>query len=155
MDQDERDAVAINPGMVRDEFIEFPSQLSAFGSRYADAISDAAAKAERLEDVEADVYMELRANKTKDQSEAMLQAMVRRDPRVRVARDLAAQAEAHKVKFKHKVMDPLYAKKEMLISLGAHQRAELAGDPMIRYGKEPRDPRRDIDAMERQLKEGV
>lgn len=158
LEQRERDAVAINPGMVRDEFIEFPSQLSAFGSRYADAISDAAAKAEGLEDIEAEVYLELRSGKGGDKSltEATIKAMVRKDPRVRMARELYLQAEATKARFKHKVMDPLYAKRDMLISLGAHQRAELVGDPLLRYSSPPRsfEPRVTIEELEQRAKEG-
>lgn len=143
LDKEERDAVAINPGMLRDEFVIFPGTLSDFGARYAEAISSAAAAAESLEDCEAEVYLELRASKTKEQTEATLQAMVRRDTRVRMARELLTAAEARKTRFKHKVMDPLYAKKEMLISIGAHQRAELAGDPIVKHAKG------DLDALER------
>jgi|SRR5580692_11840266 hypothetical protein len=143
LDQQERDAVAINPSMVRDEFVAFPGLLSSFGARYADAISFAAEKSEALEDIEAEVYLELRAGKTKEQTEAMLNAMVRRDTRVRMARELYLQAEATKLRFRHKVMDPLYAKKDMLISIGAHQRAELSGDPMIKHAR-----RESVDELE-------
>jgi hypothetical protein len=133
LEQEDRDAVAINPGMLRDEFVAFPGVLSDYGDRYAEAISEAAAKSEQLEDVEAEVYLELRAEG--GHTEATIKAKIRRDTRVRMARELWLAAEARKSRMRHKVMDPLYAKKEMLISIGAHQRAELNGDPMVKYAK--------------------
>lgn len=135
LEQEERDAVAINPGMLRDEFVSFPGLLSDFGARYAEAISAATAAKEALKDLEAEVYLELRATKSKEDTEAVLTAKLRRDPRVRMARDLFVAAEAKETRFKHKVMDPLYAKKEMIVSIGAHQRAELNGDPLVRHAK--------------------
>jgi hypothetical protein len=132
---EEAQAVAINPGMLRDEFVAFPAQLAYYGERYSLAIARAAALEEQREDIEAEVYLELRANKADGQTEKVLASMVRMDKRVKLARDMALEAEANKQRFKHKVMDPLYAKKDMLVSIGAHQRAELSGDPMVKHAR--------------------
>lgn len=136
----EDEAVAINPGMMRDEFVGFTGQLAYFGERYSLAVAKAAACSEQLKDAEAEVYLELRA---KGGTEAELKAKVRLDRRVQLARTLSVQADADEHRFKHKVMDPLYAKRDMLISIGAHQRAELAGDPIVRHAR-----REDVASLE-------
>ena len=147
-DEPDDTVTRIDPKNVQQEFVDYPGLLSHWGARYADAIEEAAATAERLKDTEAEVFIELSASK-KDLggTEAMLKARLRLDSRVKLARRLAEQAEARKVRFQHKVMAALYAKKEMLISLGAHQRAELSGDPIIRHDK-PRAERPDLGTLE-------
>ncbi len=137
-------AAAIDANGVQREFVDYTGTLAHWGARYADAITDAKAKAEALKDVEAEVFLELHSAKEKGDTEASLKARSRIDKRVRLARQLALEAEAREVRFKEKVMAPLYAKKEMLISLGAHQRAELGGDPLVR-----RAIREDLTALER------
>lgn len=130
------------------EFVEYPALLSHWGARYADAIEAAAAAKERLKDVEAEVYLLLRdANAG---TEATIKAKVRGDKRVQAARAMAAAAEARETRFHHKVMTPLYAKKEMLISLGAHQRAEVGGDPLLR-----RAHREDLARLERRAADQI
>lgn len=120
------------PEDVQEAFMTLPGTLSRWGERYAEALSAAAAYKESLEDREAEVYLELRAEKEKGQTEGTLKAAVRLDKRVRIAAGLHAQAEAKKVRLYHKIMQPLYARRDMLQSLGAHQREELRGDPLVK-----------------------
>lgn len=128
----ETEAVSIDPASLQEEFVAFPGTLSRWGALYADAISAAAYTEEDLTDTEAEVYLELRLGAK--HTEAELKALVRTDRRVRLKRSIAMAAEAKKIRFREKIISALHFKKDMIISLGAHQRAELGGDPLVRRG---------------------
>lgn len=147
-DLDDEDLpVGVDGASLEREFQDFSAAFSFWGARYAEAISNAATAEEHLKDVEAEVFLELRDMKAGTVEE--IKAKLRMDKRVVVARKMAMQTEARRTRFQHKVMGALSAKKEMLISLGAHRRAELGGDPLVR--RAIRDERR----SERELEEAA
>jgi hypothetical protein len=143
----EQQAVNIDPASLHREFAEFPGVLSHWGARYASAISEASAMAEELEDLEAEVYLELRARKDSGQTEQTIKANVRLDRRVRLKRSMLLAAEAKRVRYEKKVISALHAKREMLVSLGAHQRAELGGDPLVRRALRDERSNEELDKL--------
>jgi hypothetical protein len=151
----EEQAVNIDFASMQREFAEFPGVLSRWGARYASAISEASARAEDLEDLEAEVYLEFRARgKEGGQTEQTIKANVRLDRRVKLKRSMLLAAEAKKVRYEKKVIAALHAKKEMLVSLGAHQRAELGGDPLVRRAMRDERSHEELDRIvEQRIKE--
>ena len=151
----EDQAATIDPGSMQREFAEYPGVLSRWGGRYADAISEASALAEELEDLEAEVYLELRARKAQGQTEAELKALVRTDRRVKLKRAMALAAKSKQTRYEKKVIAALHAKKEMLVSLGAHQRAELGGDPLVKRAMRDERSAKELDEIvEKRIREG-
>lgn len=142
---DEDLPVGVDGAALDQEFQSYSATLSFWGARYAEAISNAAEAEERLKDIEAEVFIELRDQKAGTVEE--IKAKVRQDRRVVTMRRMAMQTESRRARYQHKVMAALYAKKEMLISLGAHRRAELGGDPLVRRAiKDERRNERELEA---------
>jgi hypothetical protein len=126
--------VEIDPLQLQEEYIRLPGDTAFWNARYAEAYRRwLEVKIER--DVTlAEAAQEARAV-LKDRGAKATVAEVEEQQALDVdvirVRKLEAQLEADKVRL-NGVMDALRAKREMLISLGAHIRLEMGNDPSVR-----------------------
>lgn len=126
--------VTIDELLLDDAFKRTPAELAYWNARFADAN-----RAYLLEKIESDrmaaqLYLEQREillTLERKPTEAMIKASVECDDRHYNARIKLVTAEAEKVRLRG-VCEAMLAKKDMLQSLGAKLRAEMAGDPTVR-----------------------
>lgn len=129
-----KDCVVMDPLFIQEEYVRLPADLAYWNQKYADALRAHLRAKIDLDRIEAQVYLEKRevgyasGGKT---TEATVAAQVACDARVLAAREVAVMAEAEKARL-HGVVNAVSAKKDMLVSLGAHVRQEMDGDPTIR-----------------------
>ena len=112
------------------EFCDLPASLAYFNEVYADAFRVYLMARETRKRVEANAAQGARIANPKATVGA-IDATVDLDPEVYTARAQEIAAESDKIRQFGRV-DALRAKKEMLISLGAHIRATEMSDPTIR-----------------------
>lgn len=124
----------IDPLDLQDAFCETPAQLAYWSHRYALRYRKAAAaKANEKQVVAAyrevarDRVLAQRGKATQDDVAAMLEGI----DEVKEAREETIEAEYEKVRV-FGIVDAIRTKKDMLISVGAHIRAEMDHDPSIR-----------------------
>lgn len=131
----EREAVTaatqVDPLQLKKEFVEIASLLATFNEQYAEALRKHLRAKRRKEETYARVYLEKRETTEEKLTEGMLKAMVESDEEYEMACRWAIDAEIEKVRAGGRC-EALRAKKDALISLGAHVRAELSGDPKLR-----------------------
>jgi hypothetical protein len=127
-------AVRIDPLDLREEYMRLPGDLATANARYAEAL-DAYLEAEAHAKSEtAKLYLQLRelmAIKGDRVTEAMLLATLESSPKWLEIRGRVVSAEVDKVRARG-LCDAIHAKREMLVSLGAHVRKEMDNDPTIR-----------------------
>lgn len=143
--------VQIEPMMLEEEFVSLPSQMAYWNERYAQANRTYLQAKIKREGTFARVRLELKAkaemtsqeaadDKAEDKKKAAkpkgptvddLKAMTDQNPEVRAAveHELMSEVEYDRLRG---VMEALRAKREMLVSLGAHLRAEMAVNPNMR-----------------------
>lgn len=123
-----KESVGITPEALTEEFIRVPSDLAYWGERYAEAVGVAlrayygrkAAYAESLLRIKG--IAKINAEKL---TEADAAARAEIDPVYHQACLDEVEAEAQKVACKAR-FDAVVAKKDMIVSIGATQRAEMA-----------------------------
>ena len=142
------DAVCIDPVLIRDEYIRLPQQLSRAGMIYAaahgnyleaDLAYDRTTAQMRIWHREHLESVGTRA------TEGAVKDAVENDQRWIDAKMNRISAEIERARAKAHV-DAMHAKKDMLVSLGAHIRQELGNDPTIRNRDNIRDTRRAADS---------
>lgn len=137
--------VTIEPLQVQEEYVRVPSDLAHWNGKWTDAIDeDTKAAAERKE-LKATITLEIRWAKenqleytsadkrtwpVKALTEAVVDSIIQLDPRYLVTLDRERLADVEKTRIAG-VIEAIRAKKEMLISLGAHQRLEMERDPQV------------------------
>lgn len=129
------DSTRIESFDIEAEFTRLPADLAYWTEQYAQAYGEWRAAELELERTVATLSLAIRdelhtttkGRVTGAEVENVLHSV---DP-YRDARMLELNAETKKVRL-HGVVASIQAKKEMLISLGAHMRAEMGNDPMIR-----------------------
>lgn len=128
------ECVHVDEFVLQDEFVRVPSDLAYWNERYASAFKRWKQCKAMTEEVHAErseqLRRELREGKQADPAEtkhtvtvAEVTAAVTRDKFYRSAQAKEIEAEGEKVRL-WGVLDAIRSKREMLISLGAHQRAE-------------------------------
>lgn len=128
------DAVSIEPMALDEEFSKIPSLLASFNEQYADAYRKHLVAKHGVDRSYAACYLrhreeaEARGEKV---TEGLLKARVDADEQYHAAQDRAISAEVEKLRL-WGVLDALRAKRDALISIGAHLRAEMQGNPSIR-----------------------
>ncbi len=134
MDAYLRDCVKINPEDMQEEFVRIPADLAYWNGKYAQALREhLISKLDRdvmkanLEPMMRQELMEAGAKIT----EAVVKAAIESNETMVEAERRVVEAEVGKNEV-FGYLDAIRSKKEMLISLGAHLRAEMEGDPMIR-----------------------
>lgn len=131
-------AVQIDEDDIKGEYIRLPGELARWNTRYADAVRAMAQAEAKLERLEAEAFLlhkttseKLDAAEAKKYTVDRINALVRTDAAVCAAGDVLIEAQANKAWIAG-VVDAIRAKREMLVSLGAHLRAEMEMDPAIR-----------------------
>jgi hypothetical protein len=134
LDEYLRECVRIDPLDIQAEFIRVPGDLAYWNDRYADAlreflISEADFKIlkAQLEPLTRQALLDAGGKTT----EAQVKAAIDSDDQVLEAQRRCVEAEVEKNRL-YGALDAIRSKKEMLISLGAHLRAEMGGDPVLR-----------------------
>jgi hypothetical protein len=128
------EAVTIMPELIQDEFVRVVPALARFNHVYAVAQKRFMRAQYNLKRLEAELYVASRnaiIEMGGKPTEAMIEAAVRTAPAYQACVDELVEAEFGKAEAYGNV-DAIRTKKEMLISLGAHIRSELDGDPATR-----------------------
>ena len=136
-----RQCVRITPEAMSQEYMQLPGLLAYWNAQYAranraylDAKLDVAVTRARLQPLVRDALLRAGAKVTESQVEAAIDS--NEDMIDAIRRMNAADALKHEA---FGIVDTIRAKREMLISLGAHVRAEMAHDPVVReYAKSQR-----------------
>ena len=146
-----REAIRVTPEALEEEFVRTPTDIAWWTARHARAIGEhlrAEAKRKRLYGflrIRARQQLEAAAaassakadkddkkpEKGKAVTESMVDSRVEQDPEYQDALEDEIAAEVERERLKGAVA-ALMCKKDMLVQLGANQRAELERDPNIR-----------------------
>ncbi len=130
----QRDCVSIQPEDLDSEFCRVAADIAYWNAQYADANRSylfAKIEADRVRGMLYFEHREALELMGKKVTEAQVGALVDTDPRQIDARTDLVETEARKVRLRG-VCDAVIAKKDMIQSLGAKLRAEMAGDPTLR-----------------------
>lgn len=129
-----RECVGIDPLTLNDEFVRIPSDLAYWNARYARALrAYLTAKVDkditrgRLEPMMRLAIQNAGGKPTEKQIDALIDS--NQDYIDACYKLVDAEVEKNEV---YGALDAIRSKKEMLVSLGAHLRAEMQGDPRIR-----------------------
>lgn len=129
-----RECARINPEDIQTEFERIPGQLAYFNAQYAGALNAHLVAEIDVKVTRARVYTAVREAmiaKGGKPTEEYMKALIESNEDYIEQQYIASAAETKKNDLYGK-LDAIRSKKEMLISLGAHLRAELGGDPLIR-----------------------
>jgi hypothetical protein len=129
-----RDCVQIEPLALEEEFIRMPADLAYWTQRYAEAQRKCMLAKLDLDETDARLTLMHRERMLAvgdKATEKIVDSAVTSDPAMHAARAAFIEAEYEKNKLNGTV-DAIRTKKDMLVSLGAHIRAELQGDPALR-----------------------
>lgn len=133
-----RDAVTIEPMALQEEFISVPAHLAYWNSQYAAAFEAHVMEKLKREQVYRALYGAYHAQLVSERGGKAptisdVDSRVEPDARMIEARRSEALAESEKVRLQG-ICEAVRAKRDMVISLGAHIRAEMSAEPMIRRG---------------------
>lgn len=124
----------IDPLEIQEAYLKVPAELAYWNARYAKALRRAMMKKVDVDLLEAQLDPLMRkalkdagANVT----ESIVKATIAQNESLIEARRELVDADVEKAQV-FGALDAIRSKKEMLISLGAHLRAEMQGDPTIR-----------------------
>lgn len=128
------ECVRVDPLRIEDEFVRVLTDTAYWNERYLVAF-EAFLRAKLFRDrTYASAEMRIRMNLEdtgKKATEAMVKAMLEGDDEVYEANVAWISAEVEKVRL-HGILEAIRGKREALISIGAHIRSELAGNPSLR-----------------------
>lgn len=120
------------------EYVRVSADLAYWNSRYADAYKTWRESSLTLEQMTASLSMVIRDQLTSQNKGRVTVAEVEQwllaTPDYQRLKQSEIDAEYEKVRL-NGVVDAIRTKKEMLISLGAHLRAEMGNDPAIRNAR--------------------
>lgn len=126
-----KQCVSIDPLSLSEEFTKVASELSFWNERQTEALRASLHAKIARERLHAQLFFEkraaLEAAKAKA-TEATVEAAIEIDPRFAALRDEEADAQSEYMRLRG-VAEAVKTKRDMLVSLGAHVRAEMAGDP--------------------------
>jgi hypothetical protein len=130
-----KDCVRIEPLALEEEFVRLPADLAYWNDRYSEAYKYHLERKIIREQLGAELSSKIRdglevAKKTRV-TIAEVDGELLLNPEYQQARAKEVAADAERVRL-YGVLDALRSKRDMLISLGAHIRAEMQHDPMIR-----------------------
>lgn len=129
-----KDCVTIEPLAIQEEYVRLPSDLAYWNARYAEAQKELQIAKVELDVLERELYAVVRnelEQGAKRVTEKMIEAGMGQSSVWVEAKKRVADAEGDRAKM-YGILDAVRTKKEMLISLGAHLRIEMAGDPVLR-----------------------
>jgi len=128
------ESVVLDELALQAEFVRLPADLAYWNHRFARASEAAALAKLDLERTEAVVSLAVRQKLLDDgakATEGVVDAYVIKNSSVYEAKKKHILAEAERVRI-HGVCDAIRTKRDMLISTGAHIRAEMNHDPRMR-----------------------
>lgn len=130
------DALAIEPLQLQDEFVKLPSSMGYWNMQYARALHAHGVLKVELSKMEAERDTYWRETLGDDPSvgrvtEKMVESAIKSDPLYLEAKQRLLDAEAARALIAG-YCEAMRAKKDMLIQMGAHIRAEMERDPSIR-----------------------
>jgi hypothetical protein len=126
--------VRIDPLDIQSEFIRIPGDLAYWNDQYATALRAALMAKVDLEILKSQLDPLVRQallDAGGKATEPMVGAAIETNDEVIEAKYHMVEAEVEKSRM-YGTLDAIRSKKEVLISLGAHLRAEMANDPMLR-----------------------
>ena len=129
-----REAVKIEPMAIEEEFIRMPADLAYWGEQYAQATNAHLQQKASFARLEAKLRRAARqklidagVKPTESQVEAEVVGSIEHEEGL----DALNDAETHALRLKG-VVEAIRTKRDMLIQIGAHLRAEMERDPMVR-----------------------
>lgn len=135
------DSLAIHEHDLTADMTALPGQIAYWSAMFASATEAALEAKAMLEQQEADTSEAFRdqfSSGKEKLTEARLPSLVDRDPDVRAAKTRHIKAEANRLRVKG-MLDALFAKRDMLVQVGARQRQEMGAlEPTTR--REPAPP---------------
>lgn len=141
-----KESVDIEPTAIEEEYVRVPADLAYWGEKYARAYEVHAICKQRSKTLNALLRIEHRerfheqfqadkAEKNKSGSgrvtDSMVESAVEMDERYQGMQAELIEAEVDLVRVKG-TLEAVRTKRDMLVSLGAHIRAEMEGDPVVR-----------------------
>lgn len=132
----EQDAVKIESFALEEEFVRLPGDLAFWNAKYSAVYHYWLSRKMILAQVTAEVSQAERTQLegitgAKRVTISEVEAALVLNPEYQQAKVKEIEAEAEKVRL-YGVLDAIRSKRDMLISLGAHMRAEMQSDPSIR-----------------------
>ena len=136
IDQYLEECTKIEPMALQEEFVRVPADLAFWNGKYANVYQHWLEMKLAREICFAKLWQhhqtQLLINTPKGKATiSEVEAAVFQDAEYIDAKVKEITAEGEKVRL-YGIMDSLRSKRDMLISLGAHQRAEMGNDPMLR-----------------------
>jgi hypothetical protein len=128
------ECINVEPLAIQDEYARIPADLAYWNEQFAEKQKNYRMAELRLDTEKARLYIQIRERKTMvghKVTEAQVDTALEIDPSYLAARKELILAEAAMQSARGKC-EAVRSKREMLISIGAGIRAEMAGDPIIR-----------------------
>ena len=128
------DSVAVEPTAIQEEYVRLPADLAYWNELYARAYHrhlTAKVNEKHLNALLRIEHREQLENSVARVTESMVDSAVDTDERLQRAHSERIEAEVEKTRL-YGILDAIRAKREMLVSLGAHVRAEMEDDPLVR-----------------------
>ncbi len=124
----------IEPTLIQEEYVRVPRDLAYWNQRYVNAFQEY--QFQKIATNRTRMMLTIRHREALLQSgvkvtESQVEAKVSTDTEMEDAEVALVYAEVEREKMRG-VLDAVRAKKDMLVSIGAHIRAELQGDPSVR-----------------------
>jgi hypothetical protein len=128
-----KECVRLEPTALEEEFVRYTADLAYWGERLAEAKRTEALDKLQRDVVAADLDVAAREALAGDKkpTEAAVSAWVQKHPAMLESEKNLIECGFH-VDRVRATYDALRAKRDMLVGLGAQQRAELQGEPTIR-----------------------
>lgn len=123
----------IDPNNIQGEFVNLPGELAYWCTQYAEAVEAYLTKKAAFEVKEAELASAIRAKLDltgKKATEATIEEGVHTHPEWLVSRTELLKAEGNKLRV-NGIVSAVEAKREMLVSLGAHIRMEMQAFPSV------------------------
>jgi hypothetical protein len=129
-----KDSVEIEPTLLQEEYVRVPADIAYWNERYSVALRAHLMAKLTLDRIFAGVQIETRETLLAEGSkvtESTVAAKVELNPKYQQARLAVIDTEVEAARIKG-VGYAVSAKREMIVSLGAHLRIELQNDPALR-----------------------
>lgn len=128
-----RECVKLEPTALEEEFVRYTADFAFWGAKYASAKQEESLAKLSRDTTAADLDVAAREALSGDKkpTEALVAAWVAKHPAMQAAEKevIAATYDADRVRA---IWDALRAKRDMLVGLGAQQRAEMQHEPVVK-----------------------
>jgi len=129
-----KECVSIFPEQIQEEYVRLPADLAYWNARYAEAQKELMIAKVELDILERELYPVVRQELESGGqrvTEKMIESGIGQSSLWTDAKRRVANAEGEKAKH-YGTLDAVRTKRDMLVSLGAHIRAEMQHDPTLR-----------------------